>query len=131
MANHFIRDSWALALQRAIATARYIFPINKLETEKPHLLDCDLGATPLDLSFDVDPSPLPAAPAACEYPCVDGDVKITPSVEPFDISRSVNVIESDMTAANEHLQKKEKKKLIRDSKNDTVTSKWIDGDRGD
>ena len=78
MAHHFIRDGWALALQRVLASAGYILPTAKLETEKPHLIDCDLGANPLDLSFNVDPSPLPAAPDPCECSCFGGNVTITP-----------------------------------------------------
>lgn len=81
------------------------------------------------LSFNIDPSPSLAAPVTCEYACVGGDVAITPPVEPFDISGSVNVIESITAANSEHLQKKEKKMLMWDSKNDTTTSAWIDRDR--
>ena len=81
------------------------------------------------LSFNIDPSPSLAAPVTCEYACVGGDVAITPPVEPFDIIGSVNVIESITAANSEHLQKKEKKRLMRDSDNDTVTNERIDGDR--
>ena len=112
-----------------LASAGYIRPTAKLETEKPHLIDCDLGATPLDLSFNVDPSPSPAAPAACEYICVGGDVTITPPVLNFNFSQSANVIESVTAAADTQLQKKEKGKLMRKSKRDSVTDEWIDGDR--
>ena len=93
------------------------------------MLDCDLGANQLDLSVAIDPSPLPAAHATCEYACIVGNVTITPHVEPSDTSGSVNVIVSVTAAANEHLQKKEKKRLMRDSDNDTVTNERIDGDR--
>ena len=78
MAHHFIWDGWTLALQRMLASAGYILPTAKLETENPHLIDCNLGANPLDLSFNIDPSPSPAASATCEYACVGGNVTITP-----------------------------------------------------
>ena len=129
MAHHYIRDGWALALQRVLASAGYIRPTAKLETEKPHLIDCDPGASPLDLSFNIDPSPSPAAPATCEYICVGGDVTITPPVLNFNFSQSANVIESVTAAADTQLQKKEKGKLMRESKRDTVTEERIDGDR--
>ena len=121
MAHHFIWDGWALTLQRVLASAGYILPSAKLETEKPHLIDCDLGAAPLDLSFNINLSPSPAAPAACEYICVSGDVTITPPVVNFNFSQSANVIESVTAAADTQLQKKEKGKLMRVSKRDTVT----------
>jgi hypothetical protein len=112
-----------------LASDGYILPAAKLETEKPHLIDCDLGANPLDLSFNIDPSPLSAAPATCEYICVGGNVTITPPVVNFNFSQSANVIESVTAAADTQLQKKEKGKLMRESKRDTVTKEWIDRDR--
>ena len=78
MAHHFIRDRCALALQRVLASAGYILQTAKLETERTHLIDCDLGANPLDLSFNINPSPSPVAPASCDYDFVGGDVTITP-----------------------------------------------------
>ena len=51
-------------------------PAAELKMEKPHLLDCNIKANLLDLSFDIDLSPLSAAPATCEYTCIDGDVMI-------------------------------------------------------
>ena len=130
IAHHFIQDGWALALQRVLASAGHILPTAKLEMEKPHLIDCDLGANPLDLSFNINPSPSLAAPATCEYTCVDGDVMITPPpVEHFDSSKSVNVIESVTAAANMQLQRKEKGKFMQESKRDMVTKEWIDSNR--
>ena len=108
MAHHFIYNGWALALQRVIATAGYILPAAKLKTEMHHLLYYNLGANPLDLSFNIVLRPSPAAPATCEYACIGGNITITPLVEPFDISGSVNIIESITTAADEHLQKNQK-----------------------
>ena len=90
---------------------------------------CDLGANLPDLFFNIELSPLSAVPATCAYACDGGDVRTTPPVVNFDFFQSVNVIESVTTAANTQLQKKEKGKLMRESKRDTVTKEWIDGDR--
>ena len=78
-----------MALQRVIATAGYILPTPKLETEEPHLLDDDIGAKLHDLSFGINPSPLPAAPAPYEHSCIDGNVTITP---PVDIGHKVGLM---------------------------------------
>ena len=94
MAHHFIRDGWATSLQQVIATAGYILSVSKLETENPHLLDFNIGVKPLDLTFNIDPSPSLAAPAPCEYFCIDGDVTITPSVEPLFCSEFLNIIDT-------------------------------------
>ena len=56
------------------------------------MIDCDLGAKPPDLSFDIGPSPLPAAPPTCEYAYICDDITTTPPVETFDFSGSVDVI---------------------------------------
>ena len=109
MVHNFIRDCWVLALQQVIAAARYIIPTAKLETEKPHLLDCNLGADPLDMSFDIDPSPLLGAPVTYKYSCVGGNITITSPVEPFGISGSTNIVESITAAAAKHLQKEKRR----------------------
>ena len=101
-----------------------------LALESSHLSNIlDLGANPLDLSFNVDPSPLLSAPATCEYSCVSDDVTRTSPVQTFDLSVSTKVIESSMNADNDHLQQKEKQKLMWDSKTGTVTYGKIEGDR--
>ena len=81
IAHHYIRDGWAVALQRIIALARYILPTTKLDTEKPHLLQCEPGAKPLDISFDIDPVPSPDALAVSEYACVGGNITITSPIQ--------------------------------------------------
>ena len=129
MAHHFIRDGWATSLQQVIATAGYILSVSKLETENPHLLDFNIGVKPLDLTFNIDPSPSLAAPAPCEYFCIDGDVTITPSVEPLFCSEFLNKIDTVTVAAHEQLQRKQKSKLIQESKAATPTEERIDGDK--
>ena len=107
--HHYIWDGWAINFQQVLVSAGYILPASKLETEKPHLIDCDLaGAKQLDLSFKIDPSPSPSASAPSDYTCVGGDVTIAPPVKYFDFSKYVNVIDSVMAAANTQLQKMEK-----------------------
>ena len=80
IAHHYIRDGWAVALQRVIALAGHILPNATLDTEKPNLLQCDPGAKPLDISFDIDPVPSPDAPSVCEYAYVSVDIAITSPV---------------------------------------------------
>ena len=81
IAHNFIGNGWDVSLQRVIALARYILPTANLDTEKPRLLECDPGANPLDLSFNIDPDPSLDVPAVCEYACVGGDITITPPVQ--------------------------------------------------
>ena len=104
MAHNFIRDGWAASLQPVVATVGYILPTSKLETEKPHLVPCDKGARPFNLSFDIDPHPSPTAPILCPFSTIGGDVTITPPVPPSDFTTSGDVIESIMAAAKLHLQ---------------------------
>ena len=80
IAHHFIRDGWAVALQCVIALAGYIRSTAKLDTDKPHLLDCDPGVNPLDLSLDIDLDPSPDALVACGHSCVSGNITITSPV---------------------------------------------------
>ena len=81
IAHDSIRDEWALGLQRIIAKAGYILPNTKLDTKKPHLLECNLLTHPLDLYFEINPNPSPETPALCEYLCVGGNVTITSPVK--------------------------------------------------
>ena len=128
IAHHFICNGWALALQVVIAAAGYILLATKLDTEKPYLLECESGANPLDVYFDIDPDHSPEAHASCEYSCVGGDLSIISPIESSSHSPE-NVIESVMTATDAHLQDKVKLKLMQRAKKGTVTGTVVDRDR--
>ena len=131
MAHNIIRDDLATYLQPAIATAGYIHPSSKLETEKPRLAESDPGARPLDVSFDIDPINTPDAPATCPYPTVGMDVTITPPTpapRASTLATSVDVIETVAANAERHLQSREKGKLMRKKKPHTVTSEEVPGE---
>ena len=110
-AHNFIRDGWALALQRTIADAGYIRPSAKLHTKKGCLLECDPDANPLDLSFNINPDPSPDAQAPCEYSCFGDDITCTSPVKASPHPPE-NVIESVTAAADVLLQDKERLKLM-------------------
>ena len=57
-----------------------------------------------------------------------GMLRLPPPIEHFDFSKSANVIESVTTATDTQLQRNESGKLTQESKRDTVTKEWIDGD---
>jgi len=114
-------------LQQVIATAEYILPTSKIEIEKPHLVVCDKGARPFDLSFDIDPNPSPHAPAPCTYTTIGSNVMITPPVPPSNFTTSDDVIESVTAASEPHLQTREQKNFMRDGKKDTATGEYIAG----
>ena len=59
----------------------YTLPTAKIDTEKPRLLECDPGANPLDLLFNIAPRPSPEALTTREYSCVGGDITITSPVQ--------------------------------------------------
>ena len=125
MAHNFIRDGWALGLQQVTATTGYILPTSKIETEKPHLVACDKGAIPFDLSFDIDPNPSPRAPIPCMYTTIGSNVMITPPVPPSDFTTSDDVIESVTATSESHLQTREQEKVMRDGKKDATTGEYI------
>ena len=128
MAPNFIQNGWALRLQPVIATAGYTLPSSKLETEKLHLVACDMGARPFDLYFDVDPNPSPCAPATCPYTTIGGNVTIPPPVPASDFITSDDVIEFVTAAAESHLQTRERMKFMQASKTGADTGEYITGD---
>ena len=129
MAHNFIRDSLARDLQRPLATAGYILPTAKLQTEKPYIIASDKGARPLDVSFDLDPT-ITAEAACCPYSTCGGDVTIVRPVPPSDLSSSEDVIDTVTAAAEQHLQKwGERKKLMRVATDDPFTHSKIPGDQ--
>ena len=75
---HNIVDGWADTLQAPLATAGYIMPTTKLDTERPNLVKCPPGIRPLDLSFDVDTNISKPNRVSCDYPTIGGNVNIAP-----------------------------------------------------
>ena len=126
--HNYIRDSWARSLQPVLATAGYIRPTAKLETEKKQLIPFAPGARPFDISLDPDPNPAPHAPE-CPFTSVGGDVTITHCPPPTPIHNSDNAIELLTAAAESHLQTTERAKLRRADRVDSVNKKTISGDR--
>ena len=129
MAHNFIRDSLARDLQQPLATAGFILPSAKLQTEKPYIIASDKGARPLDVSFDIDPT-ITAEAAFCPYSTCGGDVTIVRPVPPSDLATTEDVIETVTAAAEEHLQQwGERKKLMRVATDDPFTHSKIPGDQ--
>ena len=115
--HHFIKDSWAEALQPVLASAGHIQHTSKLETEKSHLMEHDMESKPLDLSFMPDPDPSSSSHISCPFTNVGGDVTIASPVCPSQSHfHSVDVIESVAAKAEAHLQVVERKKYMRANK---------------
>ena len=128
-AHNFIVQGLALALQPILSTAGYILPSSKLDTERLHLIDCDKGAKPLDLSFQPDPDPSSTAYTPCRFPTCGFDVTIVSTLPDLDLSSSEDVITTVTANADTHLQKKERAKFMRANKKDTVTGELIPGEQ--
>ena len=129
MAHNLLRDSWATALQPAIAAAGLIHPTSKLHTEKANLVDCDPGAAPLDFSFDPDPSTESTHQPPCPFPTIGGDISIVPPTPLTPVSFSEDVISTVTAAADKHLQKRERSKYMRANKTDEQTKLTTRGER--
>ena len=121
MAHNIIVEGMAAAIQPALATARYIKSSTKLELEKPHLLELDSEARPLDLSFQPEPDIDGKAPHT-PYTIIGGDITITPPVEASTLTNSdiVRLKDTLSVAAESNLQKKEKLKLMRPKVTDAL-----------
>lgn len=128
MASNMLRDGGAEALQPAIATAGYILPTSKLETEKPNVIATDPEARPFDISFDIDPSPTDDGPPACPFTTIGGDFVISSPPPPSDLTSCLDVEETVTATAEHHQQKYEKRKLMRRKITDPVTGADIHGD---
>jgi hypothetical protein len=129
-AHNIIRDSWAEALQPALATAGYIRKTTKLDIERKHIKTRDITAQPFDISFDPDPTTTNDIHTHCPYSTIGADITITHSAKPPTFNFSDNVISSVSALADRHLQKFERRKFNRTNKrdvNDTSTS--IHGDK--
>lgn len=130
MAHNIIRDTLAATLPPILSTAGYILPTTlPLETEKPNVIDSDTNLFPLDVSFDIDPSPSTATSAAfVPYSTIGGDVTITPPVQAPRLSASVDLYEKVTAVAERNLQTKERLKLVRDGSGDPMTENSISGE---
>ena len=112
-----------------VATAGYILPTSKLETEKPHLVPRDKAAQLFDLSFGIDHHHFSTAPILCTFSTIGGNVTITPPVSPSDSTTSDGVIESITAAAKSHIPTRERKKFMQDGEIDAVTGELIPVER--
>ena len=119
-AHHTIRDSWAAALQPALATAGYIRPSSKIDIERRHLLIRDISAQPFDISFDPDPVLSETITTQCPYATIGADITIGSSSKPFRPSNFPLDVSTILAHANSHLRELERKKLRRKNKYNRV-----------
>ena len=115
-AHHTIRDSWATALQPALATAGYIRPSSKIDTERQHLLTRDISAQPFDISFDPDPILSETTNTHCPYTTIGADITIGNNCKPLPSTSSPLDVNSITAHADSHLREFERKKLRRKNK---------------
>ena len=119
-AHHTIRDSWAAALQPALATAGYIRPSSKIDIERRHLLIRDISAQPFDISFDPDPVLSETITTQCPYATIGADITIGSSSKPFRPSNFPLDVSTILAHADSHLRELERKKLRRKNKYNRV-----------
>jgi hypothetical protein len=119
-AHHTIRDSWAAALQPALATAGYIRPSSKIDIERRHLLIRDISAQPFDISFDPDPVSSETITTQCPYATIGADITIGSSSKPFRPSNFPLDVSTILAHADSHLRELERKKLRRKNKYNRV-----------
>lgn len=114
MAHNIIRDSWATALQPALATAGYIRTNTKLDLERKNLKISDISAQPFDISFDPDPATNNSTHTPCPYSTIGTDITVThcPN-KPTTPDSSGNAAPFFSANADKHLQTVERKKLMR------------------
>ena len=115
-AHHTIRDSWATALQPALATAGYIRQSSKLDIERRHLLTRDISAQPFDISFDPDPILSDSTTIQCPYTTIGADITIGNNCKPFSSSNSQLDVNTIKAHADSHLREFERRKLRRKNK---------------
>lgn len=129
MAHNIIVDGWAAALQPALALAGHILPTSTLSTERANLVECSPCAKPLDLCFDIDPTPSTSDQPPCPYPTIGGDITIAPPIPATPIPDSEDVIETVTAIAATHLQTKERGKYVRPAREDKVTGVKVPGEQ--
>lgn len=117
MAHDMIRDSWALALQPALATAGYIRHSSKLNTERRDIKTRDVSAQPFDISFDPDIPTDNTTQTLCPFSTIGADITITHSA-PTPTFRPLDDVISVSARADQHLQKSEYRKYKRPNKKD-------------
>ena len=126
--HHIIRDSWAEALQPALATAGYIRHTSKLQIERKYISTRDISARPFDICFEPDPTIQDTAHTPCGYAIIGADITIGNSCKPISSSTSLDVF-SITAHADLHLKTFERKKFMRPDKCDTNDSSIkIDGE---
>ena len=127
-AHNSIRDSWAKALQPALATAGYIPPNATIQTEQENLPLTDIAARPFDISFHPNTTTTSPNYVNCPFTTIGADITITHNVisQPFELSADVQ--KQYTAAAEKHLQNIERKKYLRNNKTDTLTSTTIHGE---
>ena len=116
-------------LQRPLATAGYIHQHAKLDTERRDLIDLDKALRPLDVSFDIGtPTAANAAAYTCEYTTIGADVTI--SFAPTRKIPNVANVKNIVTAiAEQHLQQRERGKLVRNKEDNPITHASITGEQ--
>ena len=102
-AHNSIRDSWAKALQPALATAGYIAPNLIFQTEQPNLPLTDIATCPFDIAFHPNTTTTSPNYVNCPFTTVGADITIMHSIvsQPFDLSTDV---QKHYTAAAEKNQ---------------------------
>ena len=111
IAHNIVRDSWATALQPALAAAGYINHSSKLDIERTNLPITEISARPFDFSFDPDSSGPMHTP--CPYTTIGFDITITNSCVASSTNDSSGDAPSRSASADLHLQEAERKKLMR------------------
>jgi hypothetical protein len=133
-AHNIIRDTWAEALQPALATAGYIRNTTKIDIERKHIKTRDITAQPFDISFDPDPSISDTTHIQCPYLTIGADITITNSNVMSPTLNSLDDVSSVTAFADAHLQRFEKRKLNRINKKDandnntTISGDQVIGD---
>ena len=87
-----------------------------------------MNLNPLDLSFDPEPNPASPTSSPCPYATIGADVTIARPVPTKPLKENEDVKETVTTTAKRHLQKFERKKLMRGGTPDSIdASKVIHG----
>jgi hypothetical protein len=111
MAHHFIRESWATAIQPALTFSGYISNSTKLDIERPNITTTEISARPFDISFEPSLHATNTNFNPCPFSIVDTDVNITHSHAHFTPLLSADVKQQLTVIVDQHLQLAEKKKF--------------------
>mmetsp|Transcript_18973 Transcript_18973/g.34190 ORF Transcript_18973/g.34190 Transcript_18973/m.34190 type:complete len:1170 (+) Transcript_18973:5063-8572(+) len=127
-AHNAIVQGTATALQRPLATAGYILPHSKVDTERLGMMPSNGNIRPCDWCFDLDQTTSNEMTATCPYNTLGGDVTCIKPIEHTTLVDSANVKEIVTAAAVKHLQTHERLKLMRNGTTDAATDDKIRGD---